>query len=258
MEIPAKPTSPTPHQTEASSAFGAFTADADSRSRDFPLFTPRPEGFAAESPTGLFAPPFPPADVLGVAAAAPEPCPPPEVSALPPLPGPVPVAPSLPGAVPGPEAEGASEPAGATGTAEGPGGGAAAGAVLGAVPGAVPGVVCPDPPPVPAAVGLGAGLVGAGSGVFCAGGQSSDMTQLSSGAGPVSGTRVGTRLMAAPTGAEHEMAALDAGIPADETSITPSALAATPRRRPPWKPVIVLKTLNLGLTIVLHSNQSGL
>lgn len=46
--------------------------------------------------------------------------------------------------------------------------------------------------------------------------------------------------LSGPTG-RSGVRALDAGTPADMTSTAPSATAAVPRRRPPWKPVSVRK-----------------
>jgi hypothetical protein len=46
--------------------------------------------------------------------------------------------------------------------------------------------------------------------------------------------------LSGPTG-RSGVRALDAGTPADMTSTAPSAAAAVPRRRPPWKPVSVRK-----------------
>ena len=58
------------------------------------------------------------------------------------------------------------------------------------------------------------------------------------------GTPASTEVVAAApsvvvSGAGTRDTALDAGTPADRTSTAPSAAAAVPRRRPPWKPVSV-------------------
>lgn len=55
------------------------------------------------------------------------------------------------------------------------------------------------------------------------------------------GTPASTEVVASVvvSGAGTRDTALDAGTPADRTSTAPSAAAAVPRRRPPWKPVSV-------------------